>query len=246
MDDSRDPVRLGRTASPDRSLGILVGVGLAFLGLAILRPWDFGRPPPVAPTARPGPSAIAAVSAGPTSAPSSPGRSWQCYYAGGWRAFALAENEPVAAASASAPEFASPTRTWFQIDPATKATDPSDRRIPTVLVVTRGLAALGYCAPPGDEDRPPSDAAVQAWRVGTAREAPVPLDLQPVRPPEAGPGDGSEALFAPAAAVSGTGSPSASAAVIGRWPVGRYVFAIRSPSDPSYERWYGIEVRPPL
>ena len=31
-----------------------------------------------------------------------------------------------------------------------------------------------------------------------------------------------------------------------RWPPGRYVFVIRSPSDPDYQRWFGVELREPL
>lgn len=251
--------RLERTRSAGSRPLIFVVGALVGIALAILKPWDLGRPPG---REEPGVAVQPVVSSADGSSPTLPtpgqtswtslvARSWQCYYASDWRVFALgvpidrlAGIEPGASPAPGTPgpptgtpslaDYLDPIRTWIQTDPFGGLENPADPRIPFVRIVDAAIPALGYCAPTSVPDRPPADARTSAWSLAEDGSATA-IRLRTIAGPHA-PGDSTEGLF-----VRDTQDASAET----DWVAGRYVFVVRDPKPGGYARWFGVEIIDP-
>jgi hypothetical protein len=147
----------------------------------------------------------------------------QCEEPAGWRVFSRGGFLDLA------------IRVWRSVVPATAAIGPLDPAVPLVQVGPVN-EAVGYCAPWTGTERPPDVSLVSAWRLGRGSDGStaVPVALVRVAPDRAsvlgalyaGPTDGSGPV----------------AGLDAGWPVGRYVFAVRSPT---WERWWAIDVSAP-
>lgn len=174
FEDERDAARL--TTEPVRPpideglLSTALGLAVALLVVAILKPWDWGA---AAPTGRlgVGPVESAEVTPIPTEDRSAEGLALPiCLGTGGWRIASLETWQT------------QDVRVWRAIEPVTSATGPLDASIPSVPIVAIQLTALGWCAPAFGDGLPVGPSTVTAWSVhGSAAE---PLELRQVRPTE--------------------------------------------------------------
>jgi hypothetical protein len=121
-------------------------------------------------------------------------------------------------------------RLWRAMETTTAAVGPSDRTIPTTLIVSEGVRSLGWCAPVVGRDRPSSDATVEVWRIDgdDAR----PLDLDPILPPDRPSPFG--VMYAAPTAGADASPPSRAS-----WPDGRLVFRYASGQ---IVRWFAIQI----
>jgi hypothetical protein len=215
--------------------GAMAGLILAFLVLAIIKPW--GGPPASPhlvqePTPRPsihaGPAGPIAGSAGPIAEPARPGPSSSAWFHCGeqpdWRVYTLEI-------------FADHVvRAWRGVEPAKAASGPLDPAIP-LIQVGPNIDAVGYCGPWTSAERAPDGSVVAAWRIGQTVSAvpgfePVLLVSVIADVPTALGG-----LYRPAidrldSRVLGTG----------RWTFGQYVLSIQAPG---WERWWAVEIPRP-
>lgn len=244
MDEHRDEVRVEPVGPKgvSRAVPILTFLVGIFLGAALVKPWDLLLPPTTAAPVAPGPSVAAANPTPiPSSAPTASPGPVECAFAGGWRVFALGQQDRLGgdgsttggSEPSAGPDFkdiGNPLRRWLEIVPLPSVSGPVDERIPLVTIVSSRITGVGYCPPPGGADGPPADAGLKAWRLdgpGAATE----IQLQPVA------GGGT----IPTEIKVYIGSDDAAG---GRWPPGRYVFAVAS-STTDYGRWFGLEIRTP-
>ena len=109
------------------------------------------------------------------------------------------------------------------------ATGPRDVRIPSFVVSSAAVSALGYCAPPNDV--PPPDAGVRIYRLDD-RRAPEQVGVVRLGPNPASP---LGALYRPPP------DAQAPAPIAASWATGLYIFEV-STAD-GYERWFGADVR---
>jgi hypothetical protein len=125
-----------------------------------------------------------------------------------------------------------PIRSWIAIEPvdATSALDPS---IPFAPVATGVVTAIGYCAPLGDDERPPAVAVASLWAL--AGDHAIPLTLLPLEPATP---DALGGLWLRPAEVTGDSVAGGNADL---WPPGRYAIELASPGG-DYHRWLGIEI----
>ncbi len=216
---------VGRGSSGPLLVALLV---LAAFAAGLLRPWDVLVPPePSAPTVQasvpvavasaagtPAPAASPPTSAGPTATFADPA-TVLCGYPATWRTM---------------------SRVWLSGRPATvwvaaqlvAAVGPGDPTIPVAYVGEAPVTAIGWCAPVGDEGRPPSDAAATLFSVNPRNG-----NAQPV----------AYTLLAPLPGVAGPmaqlwGTPGTR---IEPWPGGRYVIRFATPSG-TWVRFLGLDV----
>lgn len=230
------PQRVASTTDPRRLYAVIV-VLLGVIVVLAIRPWGGADGGPPSGGARASAPAIVATPAdgaasGPTEGsprtepPVGAGADLgvTCGSPSGWRAATLQ-----AWAGRSRP-----IRSWIAIEPVS-ATDALDPAIPFAPVATGVVTAIGYCAPLGDEARPPASAVAALWAIrdGSA----VPLSLLPLEP--ASP-DALGGLWSrPPEVPEPPGSNSGSSADL--WPPGRYVVELATPGL-AYHRWLGIEI----
>lgn len=229
-----------RVAARDPVPVILAGALLAFLMVAVVKPWP-DEPRSVGPI--PPPAAPPVATASPTAGPLADLRR-QCEEPLGWRVFTIEEWSE------------GTVRVWRGLEPSAHATGPLD---PTIPVVPLGplTDAVGYCSPWEGSERPPADGVVTAWSVqgpGATTTSLLRLVAAPAAPH---PANVLGALFAPPASTASTSASSipaastpgrspnappagaARATPAPRWPAGRYVFNL---SGPAWSRWWAVEV----
>jgi hypothetical protein len=206
---------------------VLLGV----IVVLAIRPWgDGSAPAPSGVAQATAPGAVATrPSGGPVTAseaPVGPGADLDitCGSPSGWRAATLQ-----AWAGRSRP-----IRSWIAIEPVA-ASDPLDPAIPFAPVATGVVTAIGYCAPLGDDQRPPATAVASLWalRDGSA----VPLTLLPLEPDAP---DALGGLWLRPPEVPGPEEPATGSAA-SLFPPGRYVVELATPGG-AYHRWLGIEI----
>jgi hypothetical protein len=225
------------TASDPRRLYAIIVVLLGVIVVLAIRPWggeDAGPPggdalasvPAVVATPADGEASAPTEGAPRTEPPVGAGADLgvTCGSPSGWRAATLQ-----AWAGRSRP-----IRSWIAIEPVS-ATDALDPAIPFAPVATGVVTAIGYCAPLGDEARPPASAVAALWAIrdGTA----VPLSLLPLEPasPDALGGLWRRPPEVPEPDETTPGAPP------DLWPPGRYVVELATPGL-AYHRWLGIEI----
>jgi hypothetical protein len=107
------------------------------------------------------------------------------------------------------------------------ASGPADRAIPIRAIVAETVTAIGWCAPVGDEERPPHAATATLFQVRDGVATEIAYDqLEPAAPDALG------ELLVPPAASTGRRSP---------WAPGRYVIRLAAPGG-TYLRYLGLEV----
>jgi hypothetical protein len=225
MSDDRDfdrpaggPVRFeAAVGSRLRAPAVVAAAAIAFVALAIVKPWTFG-------TAPAGPAAAVTADAPARDAgratdtsPSATSKAVQafCLDPGSWRTATIEQWAPDQT-----------VRVWRAIEPR-RASGPTDPGIDTVPAVGETVPAIGYCAPTGGPDRPSGPAAVAAWRVDG--QVATSIDLRQIAPVGAVSELG--ALFGP---------PDARAA---SWPTGVYVFRFAELAVGDDPLWFAVEVR---
>jgi hypothetical protein len=243
-DGSGTPDAVGRTGvvpvddgRSDHRVALAALVTCLAIAIAILKPWgsETASAPPnagpamavassrlasalaVMPAPAPGGAATAPASASPTRPPGPSDPGGQCAVGSEWRVFSVDEARGQRSLS------------WDVVAPVT-ARDPRDLAIPTDLIVTDAVRALGFCAAADDAGRFP--AAVRAWEVPPDGD-PVPLTLHPIA--EYAPADPRlGAVYAP---ESGPGVTVATAAA---WAPGRYVFEVGFGLEDPEPRWFAV------
>jgi hypothetical protein len=219
-DRSRPPAAV-RIADGGRGPFLLAALILVFIVGAVLKPWaPPARPPGLVQGATPQPTLVA-QSVEPDALA---GLRAQCEEPQGWRVYSRGGFLDLA------------VRVWRSVEPAIAATGPLD---PTMPLIQVGVVneAVGYCAPWTGAERPPDVSLVSAWRLardagGTPAAVAVPLvRVAPDRASVLG------ALYAGPADGSGPANGTTAG-----WPLGRYVFAVRSPA---WERWWAVDISTP-
>jgi hypothetical protein len=204
---------VGRGREPV-ALTILI---VAFLAVAIIKPW-------AGPTASPhlvqGPTpqpSIPAAFAGP----SLPTSAWiHCGEPLGWRVY-------------TRESFVDQiVRAWRSVEPAKAALGPLDPVIPLVQVGPV-IDALGFCAPWTGADRAPDGSVVSVWRIDPTGPRGPTLELVPLESLVADMPSALGGLYRPA-----TNPDHARVVHGGGWAIGRYVFSIQATG---WERWWAVE-----
>ena len=204
-----------RTARPSPAVPASVALVLAFLAIAIVKPWGG-----IASIAGPAPSASRAAadaSDGPEAAVPTPvvdrglAVAAECHAPAGWR---IVTNEHWQGRE---------VRIWWAVEPVRSASafDPS---IPYLSVVSDAILQLGYCAPLFEPEKPASSEAVGIWRID-----PVASTAEAIHPTRIAPAfdDAAAAIWAP---------PGSATAGMVSWPTGRYVIGVGG-------RWFGVDLR---
>lgn len=210
-----------RIAGPGRAPALLSALILVFVVGALLKPW--------APATRPQ-RLVQGATPQPTEVSSSvepdflAGLRAQCEEPDGWRVYSRGGFLDLA------------VRVWRSVEPATAAAGPLDPAMPLIQV---GVVneAVGYCAPWTGAERPPDVSLVSAWRLAPdagGSPAAIAIPLVRVAPDRA---SVLGALYA--GPVDGSGPAGGTAR---GWPLGRYVFAVRSPA---WERWWAVDISAP-
>jgi hypothetical protein len=218
------PIRFEAAVSRHgRAPAIVAGVAIAFVGIALLKPWAWA----VGPDPSGGPARAGAVggrvqgaSRGAAPSPSTAEASIEavqafCMDPGSWRTATIEQwstDQTV--------------RVWRRIEPR-RASGPTDPGIDAVPAVGETVPAIGYCAPVGGPERPSGPAAVVAWRVDGPLATEI--DLRRLAPVDGVSELG--ALWAPP--VAGATS----------WPDGRYVFRFVELAAGADAVWFAVEVR---
>jgi hypothetical protein len=207
-------VETGRTGPPAHGPFAGALLVLAFVVVAIAKPWGPEPTPPggAGPSIRPSASATPRHSAGT-------GRTdgafdeilAHCLDPQGWRVFAWERwsNRTV--------------RSWKSLVPIVHARGPGDSRIPVTVVAAAEVLALGYCAPTRGRELPPEDVQVTVWRI-EGRVA-TEVQVERVEPERENPFGG---LFVP----SGPRDRD-------RWSDGHFVFSVWSET---YQRWWAVDL----
>jgi hypothetical protein len=213
---SRTPAAV-RIADGGRGPLLLAALILVFIVGAVLKPWASAtRPQGLVQGATPQPTQVA-----PSVEPDAlAGLRAQCEEPEGWRVYSRGGFLDLA----------------VRVEPATAAAGPLDPAMPLIQV---GVVneAVGYCAPWTGAERPPDLSLVSAWRLvrdAGGSLAAVALPLVRVAPDRA---SVLGALYAGPADGSGPADGTTA-----RWPLGRYVFAVRSPA---WERWWAVDISTP-
>jgi hypothetical protein len=212
---TRAPVEVVSVQRRDRTVWFLVGVVVAAVVLAILKPWSLAGPDSgprstlaaLAPTVSPSSSSSASTGPGPET----------CLSHQAWRL--------VTAEHTSGRDI----KSWIAVEPA-RADDPTDRSIPTVAVVADRLLGIGLCAPPFALLAVSGGESAVLWTVNGS--AFIPVRLHALRTFD-GFGAGEGQLYAPPRNV----------AVADAWPYGRYLIELRGLGDASL--WFAFRVSPP-
>ncbi|HKF84716.1 MAG TPA: hypothetical protein VKB30_02955, partial [Candidatus Limnocylindrales bacterium] len=117
-------------------------------------------------------------------------------------------------------------RVWKAVD-VVEAAGPSDPAIQFEPIVAATITAIGWCAPAAGPERPPLDLVTTLYRIGDGVASAIPYDrLEPAAPDALG------ELWVPRARSVGQRP---------RWPMGRYVIELRSPSG-TYTRYLGLDL----
>jgi hypothetical protein len=223
-----------RIAPRDRVPVVLAVALLAFVAVAVVKPWPSGPPSiglgPVRPVASetPAPS--------PTPDPLADLRR-QCEEPLGWRVYTIED-------------WSGRTlRAWRSLEPATAASGPLDPSIP-IVPLGPVIEAVGYCSPWDGAERPPAASLVAAWSVPDPARGGEPEAL-PVTSIAPNPPSVLGALFAPPPASPAVRRPPAGGgptirpeatmepAAAARWPGGRYVLELAAPG---WTRWWAVEI----
>jgi hypothetical protein len=217
---SRAPAAV-RIADGGRGPFLLAALILVFIVGAVLKPWaPPARQQGLIQGATPQPTQVA-----PSIEPDAlAGLRAQCEEPEGWRVYSRGGFLDLA------------VRVWRSVVPATAAAGPLDPAMPLIQV---GVVneAVGYCAPWTGAERPPDLSLVSAWRL--ARDAGGSLAAVAVPLVRVAP-DRASVLGALYAGPADGSSPADGTAT--RWPLGRYVFAVRSPA---WERWWAVDISTP-
>ncbi len=218
-DDRSGPVRFERVGRHDRVGIVISALVVAFLVLAIAKPWAPATSSTApAPSSRP--STVARL-ATPTASP---------------RLIALASSDDACATSlwwATIVEGPAgrELRSWYRVQPIATG-DERGTTIPTVRLYASAAWALGFCVAQSETRR--GVVGVRAWRMdGTTptKLALARLDaVSPVDPDLGG-------LYAPPD-LGGPGGGSSPAA----WAPGRYVFEVEFARPASSSAWFAIDV----
>ncbi len=259
--------RIGAGGGPGRGLRAVVALAAVALVLAVVKPWDWGTPPPTAPG-----RADAAVPGSPPAASAAPATErWtglsdrvSCLSGRLWMAVVDRVDGPTA------------TRSWTRLD-VVPVTGPGDPAIARIHAYAEAVPRLGFCAPAGtDANGTPAAAAfrVDAWRIdpgGPANGSPTAASID-LRPAAGGTPADHGALYGPPTAPAGgnrvapspdpemawardaglvpgpaTWSPEASPAQAS-WPAGTYVFRVEAAgavAGGTDATWFAIELRGP-
>ena len=212
---------VGRGPSGPLVVTLLV---VAAFAAGLLRPWDVLVPPEPSASAVQASVPVAIASAGLTASPPAPAgptasfpdaATVLCGYPATWRTM---------------------SRVWGSGRPATVwvgaevvvATDPGDPTIPFTIIGPAPVTAIGWCAPIGDDGRPPRDATAALFSVNrnNGRATPALYSLLAPLPGDAG------------AMAQLWGTPGSR---IEPWPGGRYVVRFATPSG-AWVRYLGLEV----
>jgi hypothetical protein len=219
-ESSRAPAAV-RIADGGRGPFLLAALILVFIVGAVLKPWASpARQQGLIQGATPQPTQVA-----PSVEPDAlAGLRAQCEEPEGWRVYSRGGFLDLA------------VRVWRSVVPATAAAGPLDPAMPLIQV---GVVneAVGYCAPWTGAERPPDLSLVSAWRL--ARDAGGSLAAVAVPLVRVAP-DRASVLGALYAGPADGSSPADGTAT--RWPLGRYVFAVRSPA---WERWWAVDISTP-
>jgi hypothetical protein len=217
---SRAPAAV-RIADGGRGPFLLAALILVFIVGAVLKPWaPPARPQGLVQGATPQPTLVA-----PSVEPDAlAGLRAQCEEPEGWRVYSRGGFLDLA------------VRVWRSVEPATAAVGPLDPAMPLIQV---GVVneAVGYCAPWTGAERPPDVSLVSAWRLARdagGSQAAVAVPLVRVAPDRA-------SVLGALYAGPADGSDPADGTTAG-WPLGRYVFAVRSPT---WERWWAVDISTP-
>ena len=215
-----EPFRFEARVGGGRSPWPAAGIFVAFVILAIAKPWAPGPAvgsPRVATTSRPTPATFTVATARPSPSDGVEAVAGFCLEPGSWR-------------TATIETWRDQTvRVWRALDPA-DASGPTDRSIPIVPAVGTSIPAIGYCAPGVGERAPTGILDVDAWRVEGGRASP--LQLRQVDP--VGVISPYGALYGPPATEAGDRAST--------WPDGVVVFRLAERAS-RLERWFAIEVR---
>jgi hypothetical protein len=205
-----------RTARPSPTVPVSVALIVAFLGLAILKPWGGTANPPDGRGRSAAPhSAATDDSSGPAGPTPVVDREQaiadECHAPYGWR---IVTNERWQGRE---------VRIWWAVNPVTSksAFEPT---IPFLSIVSDAILQLGYCAPLYPPDRPSSTEAVGIWRIDPVAQTAEAIHPTRIAPPF---DDSLVAIWAP---------PGSATAGEASWPTGRYVFGVGG-------RWFGVDLR---
>jgi len=205
-----------RTARPSPAVPISVALIVAFLGLAIVKPWggtaspseDRGFSAVQRSAAADQPSGVA----GPTPVVDrEQAIEDECHAPYGWR---IVTNERWQGRE---------VRIWWAVSPV-ESKSAFDPKIPFLSIVSNAILQLGYCAPLFAPDRPASTESVGIWRIDPEAQT-----AEAIHPTRIAPtfDDSVVAIWAP---------PGTATAGEESWPTGRYVFAVGG-------RWFGVDLR---
>jgi hypothetical protein len=214
--------------SATSAMGLVVGVVVVALALAIVKPWASIDP------VRPASETRAVVQPRPEAAsgvvpPTDTDRaiaSEMCLEPKGWRLFA-AERWPDRVA-----------RRWVHVIPVAGASGPADPRIPLISEPSLAVLSVGYCAPVSGPERPPSAVSTTIYRLRHGSAADDPLAWDVIRPPRVLPTRDESSLGGAWA------SPGSTAASMTGWADATIVLRIAAarPGAEDYTRWFGAVI----
>lgn len=196
-------------------VAILVALAIA---VAILKPWNMLGVATPAPSAAPSTPTRAPVTPRPSTGMIELGldlESEQCFVGAAWRLFTVEKN------------FGRRMRSWIGLEPLVSASRPDPADLPTAMLLTERLDALGLCTAFRVEPRMTS---VEGWRIGDDGTW-SPLELSPA-----------VSLTQPDAAVGAVyGPPPDAGNAATGWRAGAYVFKVSEASgDP---HWFAVGLR---
>jgi hypothetical protein len=229
-----------QVGSRDRGPAVLAIAILAFVGIAIVKPWPASAPSSIAITP-PHLSETDPPTPAPTPDPLA-GLRRQCEEPLGWRVYTVED------------WYKQTLRIWRSVAPAAAATGPLDPSIP-VVPLGPVVGELGYCSPWDGAERPPPGSTLTAWSVPAPGVAGRAVRLTPAStaayPPSVlgaafGPPGPSGPPSSHADDENAGGSPATGAspstpgvATVRRWPAGRFVFEL---TGQHWSRWWSVEI----
>lgn len=202
---------------------------LAFVALAVVKPWGSGAHAPGSEPAgkiegaRPeaGPSGSPAPTLAPTPPSADEVAGARCNDPLGWRSYAMETWR------------GQTIRSFVVVEPlaATEAPALDEAGLPDVPLIGEAITAVGYCAPTTEAGHPPTSVTVGIWQAdpaGLLRPLPV-VRIEPAQPSSL------MALFA---------YPSSALDWRAPWPAGRYLLGVLGPPGSDYGRWFAFDVVP--
>jgi hypothetical protein len=168
--------RIGRGGAHDRSLRVAIVLAVAALGVALVKPWDWGAPAALpGPTSTGAPAAAASPGAAGPSTPRPP--AWTDLAA---RVSCLSNRLWMVVVDEVEDGGRTLARSWMRLDPV-PAAGPTDARIVRAHAYAEAVPRIGFCAPTAGATGGPGDRLeVSAWRLeqGAAPET-VAVPVEP-------------------------------------------------------------------